>query len=103
MIKNYPLEKLVDQIDWNPFFAVWELKGKYPNRGYPKIFNDATVGAEAKKVFDDAQKMLKYIIDNKLLQAHAVIGFYPANSVNEDIEVHNKSFIYILIIIDLFR
>eukprot|EP01114_Cavostelium_apophysatum_P001273 TRINITY_DN1107_c0_g1_i1.p1 TRINITY_DN1107_c0_g1~~TRINITY_DN1107_c0_g1_i1.p1 ORF type:complete len:1245 (-),score=428.66 TRINITY_DN1107_c0_g1_i1:22-3756(-) len=88
-IKNYPIENLIDQIDWNPFFSVWELKGKYPNRGYPKIFNDATVGAEAKRVFDDAQKMLKRIIDEKLLQAHAVIGFYPANSVNDDIEIYS--------------
>ena len=42
-------------IDWAPFFHVWELRGTYPNRGYPKIFDDATVGAEARKVFEDAQ------------------------------------------------
>lgn len=88
-IKNYPLSQLVGQIDWNPFFTVWQLKGKFPNRGYPNIFNDATVGAEAKRVFDDAQKMLKMVVDGNLLQAHAVIGFYPANSVEEDIEIYN--------------
>jgi len=67
---------------------VWQLKGKFPNKGYPKIFNDATVGTEAKKLFDDAQKMLRQIIDNKLLKARGVIGFYPANSVHEDIEIY---------------
>jgi cobalamin-dependent methionine synthase I len=47
---NVPLEELLPFIDWNPFFAVWQLRGKYPNRGYPRIFDDETVGAEAKKV-----------------------------------------------------
>lgn len=45
----------------NPFFQVWQLRGRYPNRNYPKIFNDQTVGVEAKKLFDDAQRMLKVI------------------------------------------
>lgn len=81
------MEKVVDAIDWNPFFATWQLKGKYPNRGYPKIFNDADVGVEAKKLFDDAQVMLKKIIDGKLLRARGIIAFYPANSVGDDIEV----------------
>ena len=43
-LTDYPLEELVDYIDWNPFFQTWQLRGKYPNRGYPKIFNDADVG-----------------------------------------------------------
>jgi cobalamin-dependent methionine synthase I len=47
---NIPLEDLLPYIDWNPFFAVWQLRGKYPNRGYPRIFDDETVGVEAKKV-----------------------------------------------------
>eukprot|EP01132_Coremiostelium_polycephalum_P011877 gene11877-14527_t len=85
IIRDYPLEQLIDKIDWNPFFTTWQLRGKYPNRGYPRIFKDATVGAEAKKLFDDAQSMLKLIIDKKLLNARGVIGFYPANSVEEDI------------------
>lgn len=75
-------------IDWNPFFAVWQLRGKYPNRGYPRIFEDAEVGAEAKRVFDDAQKMLKSICDGRKLQANGVVGFFPANSVGDDIEVY---------------
>jgi 5-methyltetrahydrofolate--homocysteine methyltransferase len=87
VLEDFPLEKLLPQIDWNPFFITWQLKGKYPNRGYPKIFNDADVGEEAKKLFADAQKMLQDIIKNKWLKARGIIGFYPANSVNEDIEV----------------
>ena len=85
---NVPLEDLVPYIDWNPFFAVWQLRGKYPNRGYPRIFEDETVGAEAKKVYDDAQKMLKSIIDGRKLQANGVAAFYAANSVGDDIEVY---------------
>jgi len=85
---NVPLEDLVPYIDWNPFFAVWQLRGKYPNRGYPRIFEDETVGAEAKKVFDDAQKMLKSIIDGRKLQANGVAAFYAANAVGDDIEVY---------------
>lgn len=54
-IDYYSLEDVVPYIDWNPFFQTWELRGKYPNRGYPRIFNDESVGAEAKKLFDDAQ------------------------------------------------
>ena len=85
---NVPLEELLPYIDWNPFFAVWQLRGKYPNRGYPRIFEDETVGAEAKRVFDDAQKMLKSIVDGRKLQANGVVAFYPANAVGDDIEVY---------------
>jgi 5-methyltetrahydrofolate--homocysteine methyltransferase len=83
-----PLEDLLPYIDWNPFFAVWQLRGKYPNRGYPRIFEDEGVGAEAKKVFEDAQKMLKSICDGRKLQANGVVAFYAANSVGDDIEVY---------------
>lgn len=76
---NYDLKEISEYIDWTPFFHSWELKGSYP-----KIFNDAERGAEAKKLFDDAQKMLKQIIDEKWLTAKAVIGIYPANTVNDD-------------------
>lgn len=89
--EDYELERLVPYIDWKPFFDVWQLRGKYPNRGYPKIFNDKTVGQEAKKVFEDAQTMLKKIILNKSLKAHGVVGFYPANSVGDDIEVYDSN------------
>jgi 5-methyltetrahydrofolate--homocysteine methyltransferase len=77
----------VPYIDWAPFFHVWELRGTYPNRGYPRIFDDATVGAEARKVFDDAQAMLKEIIDGKWLTARGVVGIYPAESRGDDVAV----------------
>lgn len=90
VIDNYPLEKLVDRIDWNPFFSVWQLRGKYPNRGYPKIFQDKTVGEEAKKLFDSAQAMLKEIVEEKHLVARGIIGFYRAASTEtDDIEVYD--------------
>merc|ERR1712205_205629 len=82
------LSEVVPFIDWNPFFQTWELRGRYPNRGYPKIFNDETVGAEAKKLFEEAQRMLNNIKDNKRLKLNGIIGFYPANSVGDDIEVY---------------
>jgi 5-methyltetrahydrofolate--homocysteine methyltransferase len=80
---NYSLKEIAEFIDWTPFFHSWEMKGSYP-----KIFNDKERGAEAKKLFDDAQAMLKKIIDEKWLQANAVIGIYPAHTVNhDDVEV----------------
>ncbi|CAH1792878.1 unnamed protein product [Owenia fusiformis] len=88
---TYDLKDLVPYIDWKPFFDVWQLRGKYPNRGYPKIFNDANVGEEAKKVMADAQAMLQSIIDNGLLQARGVVGFYKANSVEDDIYVYDET------------
>lgn len=84
-IKDFPLEDLVPYIDWTPFFHTWELRGSYP-----KIFNDATIGTEAKKLFDDAQKVLDDIVKNKKLQASAVLGFYPANSHGDDIELYTE-------------
>jgi len=78
--EDYPLEILVPYIDWTPFFHTWELRGSYP-----KIFSDKSVGDEAKKLFDDAQVLLKRIVDEKLLTAKAVIGFWPANAVGDDI------------------
>lgn len=85
---DYDLHKLVDYIDWKPFFDVWQLRGKYPNRGYPKIFKDKTVGEEAKNVFKDAQKLLNTLIDNKKIQAKGLVGFWPAQSVGDDIHVY---------------
>eukprot|EP00775_Hariotina_reticulata_P002950 gene2950-3235_t len=85
---SYPIEDVVDYIDWNPFFQVWQLRGRYPNRGYPKIFNDATVGSEARKLFDEAQAMLKDFVVNKRVRLNGIVGFYPANSVGDDIEVY---------------
>jgi len=80
---DYSLAEISEYIDWTPFFHAWELAGKYP-----KILNDEVVGEEATTLFNDAQKMLKQIIDEKWLQARAVIGFFPANSVGDDIEVY---------------
>lgn len=60
--RNYEIKDLVPYIDWKPFFDVWQLRGKYPNRGFPKVFNDPQVGTEAKKVYEDANKLI-----NKLL------------------------------------
>lgn len=76
---NYDLNEISEYIDWTPFFHSWELKGSYP-----KILQDTTRGEEAKKLFADAQTMLKKIIDEKWLTARAVIGIYPANTVNDD-------------------
>ena len=79
---NFPLEELRQRIDWTPFFLTWELVGRYP-----AIFNDEIVGVEAKKLFDDANKMLDKVINEKLLTARGVIGFYEANAVGDDVIV----------------
>ncbi|KAF0204966.1 MAG: 5-methyltetrahydrofolate--homocysteine [Gallionellaceae bacterium] len=75
----YPLDKIAEYIDWSPFFNAWELAGRYP-----KILQDEVVGEEARKLFADAQAMLKKIIDEKWLTANAVFGLFPANSVTVD-------------------
>ncbi|GAB4257056.1 MAG: methionine synthase [Methylomicrobium sp.] len=80
VIDRFPLDTLVWYIDWTPFFHTWELAGKYPD-----IFEDRVIGNEARQLFDDAQVMLKRIINEEWLQARAVIGFYPANSDGDDI------------------
>ena len=82
------VESVIPFIDWNPFFQTWELRGKYPNRGYPKIFKDEDVGPEAKKLFDDAQSMLRQIVDGNWLTLHGVSGIFPANAVGDDVEVY---------------
>ena len=84
---DYPLEELVDFIDWTPFFISWDLAGKYP-----KILDDKVVGEAARNLFADAQKMLRKLIDEKLIKASGVIGFWPANTVNaDDIAVYNEA------------
>lgn len=83
---NYDLKEIAEYIDWTPFFHSWELKGSYP-----KILKDETRGAEATKLFNDAQAMLSKIISEKWLKANAVIGIYPANTVyDDDIEVYDE-------------
>ncbi|KAJ3357347.1 hypothetical protein GGF32_001089 [Allomyces javanicus] len=85
---DYDLTSVVGKIDWNPFFQTWQLRGRYPNRGFPKIFLDEHVGAEAKRLFDDASRMLEDILTKKLLRGTAVVGIWPANAVGDDIEVY---------------
>jgi len=76
---EYPLAELIDYIDWTPFFITWSLVGKYP-----AILSDAKVGKAASDLFADAQKLLKQIVDEKLLTAKGVIGFWPANRSGEN-------------------
>ena len=80
---NYPLDALVNRIDWTPFFHAWELRGLYP-----KIFDDSIIGTEARKLFTDAKAMLSSIINNKSITARGVIGFWPANSDGDDINIY---------------
>jgi 5-methyltetrahydrofolate--homocysteine methyltransferase len=76
---DYPLAELIERIDWTPFFSAWEMAGKYP-----RILDDEIVGQEARKLFDDAQALLRKVLEEKWLTASAVIGFYPANTVGDD-------------------
>ncbi len=76
---DYPLAELRDYIDWSPFFHAWEMSGRYP-----EILNDPRKGPEARKLFDDAQAMLDRLIDEGWLQARAVIGLFPARSLEDD-------------------
>jgi 5-methyltetrahydrofolate--homocysteine methyltransferase len=78
-LENYDLREIAEFIDWTPFFQTWEMRGRYP-----KIFNDPVKGAEAKKLFADAQAMLQEILDKKLLQANGIVGLYPAHTVDSD-------------------
>ena len=77
---DYPLAELVDRIDWTPFFRTWELAGNYP-----AILQDDVVGESARSLFEDAQAMLKQIVDEKWLTAKAVIGFWPAARDGDDV------------------
>ncbi|MGH9615025.1 MAG: vitamin B12 dependent-methionine synthase activation domain-containing protein, partial [Bryobacteraceae bacterium] len=80
---NYDLKDLANYIDWGPFFQTWELAGPFP-----QILEDAVVGKAARDLYADAQKMLKRIVDEKWLTARAVIGFWPANQIDDDILVY---------------
>tara|TARA_R110000850_G_scaffold276568_4_gene419040 strand:- start:21858 stop:25550 length:3693 start_codon:yes stop_codon:yes gene_type:complete len=84
VMEDYPLEELVEMIDWTPFFITWGLSGKYP-----KILDDDKVGEAARNLFSDAKGMLRKLIDGKLIKARGVFGLWPANTVNaDDIEVY---------------
>lgn len=84
VLADYSIEELAAYIDWTPFFASWQLSGKFP-----AILQDPTVGAEAQKLYNDARSMLRRMIDEKWLSAKAVLGLFPANSINhDDIEIY---------------
>ncbi|MGM0496582.1 MAG: vitamin B12 dependent-methionine synthase activation domain-containing protein, partial [Bacteroidota bacterium] len=78
------LEEISKYIDWTFFFYSWELRGKYP-----KIFDDPKKGEDAKKLFNEGKEMLQKIIDNKMIEPNAVVGFYPTNSIGDDIELYS--------------
>jgi len=82
VFSDYPLLDLVDRIDWSPFFYSWELF-----KPYPQILDDAELGATARSLFADAQTMLTKIVEDQWLTAKAVIGFWPANSIGDDVEI----------------
>ena len=80
------LADIASYIDWGPFFSAWELHGRFPD-----ILDDPLVGAEATKLFNDAQVMLKRIIEERRYTAKAVIGFWPANSVGDSVELYSDT------------
>jgi cobalamin-dependent methionine synthase I len=82
-VREIPLTTLIEYIDWSPFFHTWELRGRYP-----AILEDAVVGAQARELFADAQKLLRQIMTDKLLTARGVYGFWPANSLGDDVELY---------------
>ena len=82
VLDDYPLEVLIDYIDWTPFFITWSLAGKYP-----AILCDEKVGAAARDLFQDAQEMLTRIVDEKLITARAVFGFWEGNSIGNDVQL----------------
>ncbi len=84
ILENYPLREIREYISWVFFFVVWQLRGKYPG-----ILNDPHQGEEARKLFSDANRMLDTIIENKSLTANGVLGIFPANAVDDDIEIYS--------------
>ncbi len=80
---DYPLDELMEYIDWTPFFHAWKLSGKYP-----RIFESERYGTEAKKLFADAQRLLDEIVETKSLTARAIVGLYPANTTGDDIQLY---------------
>jgi 5-methyltetrahydrofolate--homocysteine methyltransferase len=82
-LDDVPLAEIVPYVDWTPFFSAWELRGTYP-----RIFENPEWGARAREVFDDAQAMLKRLVESRRLRARAVYGFFPANAAGEDVEVY---------------
>lgn len=85
VFEDYPLDELVDYISWTPFFGAWELRG-----AYPAILDSRTYGEEARRLFDDANRLLRKMIDDRAVVGRAAIGFFPANSVGDDVELYTN-------------
>jgi 5-methyltetrahydrofolate--homocysteine methyltransferase len=83
VLADYPIAELIDYIDWSPFFSTWELTGKFP-----AILDDDRFGEAARSLYDDAQAMLRKIVDEKWFRAAGIVGFWPANAVGDDIAVY---------------
>ncbi|QNI33549.1 methionine synthase [Alloacidobacterium dinghuense] len=83
VLDNFSLAKLREFIDWSPFFHTWELKGVYP-----RILDDEKQGAQARQIFCEANALLDKIIEQNLITARGVYGFFPANAVGDDIELY---------------
>jgi len=86
VLPQQPLDQLIPYIDWSPFFHTWELRGRYPT-----ILEDPVVGPKAKELYDDARVLLRKIVEQRLFIANGVYGFFPANSVGDDIEVYRDN------------
>src|SRR5262249_11261238 len=84
MLSHFSLAKLVPYIDWSPFFHTWEMRGRYPD-----LLDDPVRGPAARELFANARELLDEIVQMKLFTAHAVYGFYPANSEGDDIVVYS--------------
>jgi 5-methyltetrahydrofolate--homocysteine methyltransferase len=83
-LRGVSLSELEPFIDWSPFFHTWSLAGRYPD-----ILDDAVVGAEARKLFCEAQPILRDLVDNERLDARGIYGLFPANAVGDDVEVYS--------------
>ena len=86
VLDDYPLDDLVDVIDWTPFFQAWELAGKYP-----AILTDEIVGTQASELYRDARAMLSRIVEERWLTAKAVFGLWPANSQGDDVQLQTAA------------
>lgn len=83
VLRDQDLSVLRGYIDWQPFFNAWEMKGAFPD-----ILNNPSSGPAARKLYDDAQEMLDQLIEEKWIRAHGVVGFFPASSVGDDVELY---------------
>ena len=86
VLSDFPLGELVPFIDWSPFFHTWEIRGRYPH-----VLDDPVRGPAARELLANAQELLREIVDKNLIRAHAVYGFYPANSAGDDIVLYTDA------------